>query len=88
VSETSARTPAQAAVILSTEWRQAAREAGLTPEVRDPDQLEAHLQPLATKADGKAVVCFLDERGAEHAVCLPLPSSAAALQKLIKERVK
>lgn len=88
VSQTEDRTPAQATVILSTEWRKHLDDVEIPFQCLDQDQLPQQYQPLAAKAAGKATVFFIGDAGVEEAAAVPLPVSATALQNLIQERVK
>jgi len=87
VRETSTTTPEQAAVILDRTWEQLAREAGVTVQRLDRDQLPARLLPLKDKAKDGPVVCFICEDVAK-AVVVPLPDSAEALTEIVREKVK
>ncbi len=79
-------------IIFDQGWRNVLRDAKVPFRVRDRDQLETDLLPLlllvkAEAKDGPAVV-FLDERGVEHAACLPMPKSIKGLVKLVTEKTK
>lgn len=92
VRETKATDPElaakQAAVILSTEWRQVLDDAKIPWKCLDQDQLPERLQPLAERAAGKAVVFFVGSAGVDTAVMVLVPDSIEGLTALVEEKVK
>ena len=79
----------EAAIVLDQGWREAAREAGLTPEVRDKNHLLQTRQHLAElhKPNGGPVVCFLDADD-KLVTSAPLPDSVEGLTALVEEKVR
>ena len=74
----------QAAIVLSTAWREAATAAGVAASVRDADQLEAKYASLKPLYVDGPVVVFVGEG---EPVSVPLPDSIEGLTQLVEEKV-